>query len=374
MIVATPKEIKDHEYRVGMVPAGVQAFVGHGHAVLIEAGAGKGSGIEDADYRAAGAEIVPTAEEVWERADMVVKVKEPLPSEYGLIREGQILYTYLHLAPAADLTRALIDSRNISIAYETIQAEDGSLPLLTPMSEVAGRLSIQVGAHYLEKAQGGRGALLGGVPGTLAAKVVVLGGGVVGTNAAKVALGMGARVTVLDVSLPRLRYLDDIFRGTISVLASSEYVIRNEISDADVVVGGVLVAGARAPRLIRRDMLPNMQEGSVFVDVAVDQGGCAETTHATTHSDPVYVVDGVIHYCVANMPGAVARTSTFALANATLPYGLKIADMGVKAASLNDLALLKGLNVVDGCVVCPPVARELGYEAQDASTVLASLA
>lgn len=373
MIIGTPKEIKNHEYRVGLVPAGVHAFVSHGHTVLIESGAGKGSGLSDEDFAAAGAEIVQSAAQVWERADMIVKVKEPLPSEYALMRQGQILYTYLHLAPAPELTEALMDSGNISVAYETIQVNGGSLPLLTPMSEVAGRLATQVGAHYLEKAQGGRGVLLGGVPGTPPGKVVILGGGVVGTNAAKMALGLGARVTILDVSLPRLRYLDDIFHGAVEVLASSDYVVRRQIREADVLVGGVLIAGARAPHVLTRDMLPTMQEGSVFVDVAVDQGGCAETTHATSHSDPVYVVDGVIHYCVANMPGAVARTSTFALTNATLPYGLKLADMGAKEALLSDPALLKGLNVISGRVVCPPVARDLGHECYDATTLVESL-
>lgn len=373
MIIGTPTEIKNHEYRVGIVPAGVHAFTSHGHNVIIQAGAGKGSGIDDADYVAAGARIVPTAEDVYGEADMVIKVKEPLPPEYGLLRPGQVLYTYLHLAPDPQQTKALVDSGCTAIAYETIQLDDGSLPLLTPMSEVAGRLSIQMGAHFLEKAQGGRGVLLGGVPGTKPAKVVILGGGVVGTNAAKMALGLGARVTILDVSLPRLRYLDDIFHGTINVLASNEWVVRREIIDADVVVGGVLIAGARAPHVITRDMLSTMMEGSVIVDVAIDQGGCVETAHPTTHADPVYVVDGVIHYCVANMPGAVARTSTFALTNATLPYGLKLADLGPKRAMLSDRALLKGLNVIAGRVVCPPVAEALGYECYDAASLVEEL-
>ena len=373
MIIGTPKEIKNHEYRVGIVPAGVHAFTSHGHEVIIQAGAGKGSGIEDADFVAAGARIVPTAEDVYGQADMVMKVKDPLPAEYGLLRKGQVLYTCLHLAPDPGQTKALVDSGCTAVAYETIQLEDGSLPLLTPMSEVAGRLAVQVGAHWLEKAQGGRGQLLGGVPGTKPGKVVVLGGGVVGTNATKMALGLGARVTMLDVSLPRLRYLDDIFHGTVNVIASNEWVVRREITDADLVVGGVLIAGARAPHLITRDMLPTMMEGSVIVDVAIDQGGCVETAHPTTHADPTYVVDGVIHYCVANMPGAVARTSAFALTNATLPYGLKLADLGAKAALLADPALLKGLNVIAGRVVCPPVADALGYECYDAAALVAEL-
>lgn len=373
MIVGTPTEIKDHEYRVGIVPAGVRELVRHGHEVIVQAGAGKGSGIDDADYVGAGARIVPSAEDVYGVADMIIKVKEPLPPEYGLLRRGQVLYTFLHLAPDPKQTEALLTSECIAIAYETIQLDDGTLPLLTPMSEVAGRLSIQMGAHFLEKAQGGRGVLLGGVPGTKPAKVVILGGGVVGTNAAKMAVGLGARVTILDVDLPRLRYLDDIFHGAVNVVASNEYVIRAEIQDADLVVGGVLVAGARAPRLITRDMLPSMPEGSVIVDVAIDQGGCVETSHPTTHADPVFVVDGVIHYCVANMPGAVARTSTFALTNATLPYAVKLADQGVKAALLSDRALLKGLNVIFGHVVCPPVAESLGYECLDAVSLVEEL-
>jgi alanine dehydrogenase len=362
MKIGVPKEIKNHEYRVGMVPAGVHAFTSRGHEVLVQKDAGIGSGVDDEQFIEAGARIVGTAEDVYGEADMIVKVKEPLPDEYGLLREDQIIYTYLHLAPDPQQTEALVDSGCVAIAYETIQLPDGSLPLLTPMSEVAGRLSIQQGAHFLEKAQGGRGMLLGGVPGTKPAKVVILGGGVVGTNAAKMAIGLGARVTILDVSLPRLRYLDDIFHGMVTCLAASEYAVREEITDVDVVVGGVLLAGARAPHLITAEMLPTMPAGSVIVDVAIDQGGCVETAHPTTHSDPVYVVDGVIHYCVANMPGAVARTSTFALTNATLPYGLMLADMGYKEALLSDAALLKGLNVIHGKVVCDPVAEALNYE------------
>jgi alanine dehydrogenase len=370
MKVGVPKEVKNQEYRVGMVPAGVHTFVLHGHEVMIETGAGKGSGIEDAAYVAAGARIVPDSATVYAQADMVMKVKEPIASEYGLLRQGQILFTYLHLAPAAELTRALIDSGCVAVAYETVQLPDTSLPLLAPMSEVAGRLAIQAGAQWLERPNGGRGQLLGGVPGTHPAKVVISGGGVVGINAAKMAAGLSARVTILDTSLPRLRYLDDVFLGRVSTIAATEYAVREEITDADLVVGGVLVAGARAPHVITRDMLTTMMEGSVIVDVAVDQGGCVETTHPTTHDQPTYVVDRVIHYAVANMPGCVARTSTFALANATLPYGLKLADLGYKQALLTDDALRKGLNVIDGKVVCAPVADSLGYECFLAESML----
>ncbi len=361
MKLGVPKEIKNHEYRVGMVPAGVRALTTAGHAVFVQEGAGLGSGIMDAEYQAAGARLAPDMESVYTAADMIVKVKEPLPAEYALLREGQVLFTFLHLASAPELTQALLDRRVVGIAYETIQLADGSLPLLTPMSEVAGRLAVQVGAYCLEKAHGGRGQLLGGVPGARQGKVVILGGGVVGLNAAKMALGLGASVTILDIDLDRLRYLDDVFGGRATLLASSEYSIREEITDADLVVGGVLVPGARAPRLITRDMLPTMPEGSVIVDVAVDQGGCVETTHPTTHDEPTYAVDGVVHYCVANMPGAVARTSTFALTNATLPYVTQLARSGPTDALLRDPALLKGLNVIDGKVACVPVARDLGY-------------
>ena len=371
MKVGVPKEIKNREYRVGMVPAGVRALVGRGHAVVVERGAGLGSGISDDEYRAVGATVLPDAPAVFAESDMIVKVKEPQPSEYALMQEGQILYTYLHLAPAPELTRALLDRKVVGVAYETIQLADGSLPLLIPMSEVAGRLSVQVGAHCLETAMGGRGQLLGGVPGTKPGKVVILGGGIVGLNAAKMAVGLGAGVTILDLNLDRLRALDDIFGGRVCLVASSEHAIQEEISDADLVIGGVLVAGARAPRLITRDMLPDMPEGSVIVDVAVDQGGCVETTRATTHDDPTFVVDGVIHYCVANMPSAVARTSTFALSNATLPYALKLADHGYRQALLDDPALLKGLNVIDGKVVHAAVAHDLGYAFTEPEVALA---
>jgi alanine dehydrogenase len=362
MKIGVPREIKSQEYRVGMVPAGVHAFVSHGHEVLVEAGAGRGSGINDADFVAAGARVVPDSKTVYGQADMIIKVKEPVTPEYELLREGQILYAYLHLAPAPELTSVLMKSGCVAIAFETVQLPDGSLPLLAPMSEVAGRLAIQAGAQWLERPNGGRGQLLGGVPGAYSGKVVVIGGGVVGINAAKMAAGLGARVVIIDTSLPRLRYLDDVFGGRVNTLASTEYTVRAEITDADLVVGGVLVAGARAPHVVTRDMLSTMREGSVIVDVAVDQGGCVETTHATTHDDPTYVVDGVIHYCVANMPGCVARTSTYALANATLPYGLRLADLGYKQALQSDEAFMKGLNVIAGKVVCPPVAEALGYE------------
>ena len=361
MKIGVPTETKTREYRVGIVPAGVHALVGRGHTVYVQEGAGVGSGITDAEYAAVGATMLPDAAAVYEQSDIIMKVKEPMPAEYPLLREGQVLYTYLHLAPAPELTKALLDRKVVGIAYETIQLDDGSLPLLTPMSEVAGRLSVQVGAHCLETAQGGRGQLLGGVPGARPGKVVIVGGGVVGLNAAKIAVGMGARVTILDLNLERLRRLDDIFQGRLTAMASSEHVIREEISDADLVVGAVLVPGARAPRLITRDMLPGMLDGSVIVDVAVDQGGCVETTHATTHDDPTFVIDGVIHYCVANMPSAAARTATFALTNATLPYVVKLADSGYAKALRDDPALMKGLNVIDGQVVCVPVANDLGY-------------
>jgi len=370
MKIGVPKEIKNQEYRVGVVPAGVHAFVSHGHEVLIEAGAGRGSGIDDADFVAAGARIVPDPETVYGQADMIMKVKEPIAREYDLLREGQILYAYLHLAPAPELTAALVKSGCVAIAFETVQLPDGSLPLLAPMSEVAGRLAIQAGAQWLENPNGGRGQLLGGVPGAQAGKVVIIGGGVVGLNAAKMAAGLGARVLVMDTSLPRLRYLDDVFGGRVNTLASTEYTVAAEIRDADLVVGGILVAGARAPHVISRDMLRGMGEGSVIVDVAVDEGGCVETTRPTTHDNPTYVVDGVIHYCVANMPGCVARTSTYALANATLPYGLQLADLGYREALRSDEALMKGLNVIGGQVVCRPVAEALGYDYREAAAAL----
>ena len=348
MIVGLPKEIKDNEYRVGLTPAGVRALKDAGHEIVVEKNAGGGSGFEDSLYQRAGATIVESAEEVWTRADMIVKVKEPIAPEYPRMREGQMLFTYLHLAPDRELTKQLVERKVTGIAYETITDRHGTLPLLTPMSEVAGRMAIQVGAHYLEKMSGGRGILLGGVPGVPAARVVIIGGGVVGTNAAKIAVGMGAHVTIIDNNLDRLRELDDIFLSKISTLASSAYMIHDAISQADLIVGAVLVPGAAAPKLITKNMLKDVPNGAVIVDVAVDQGGCIETTHPTTHSNPTYYVEGVLHYCVANMPGAVPRTSTFALTNATLPYALKLANKGFHDAINSDPGLKEGVNTFAG--------------------------
>ena len=361
MIVGVPKEIKPQENRIGLIPSGVKALTSSGHQVLVQQGAGLGSGLPDEEYISVGAEIVPTAEEVYSRADMIWKVKEPLAAEYPLLREGQILYTYLHLAPDPAQTKALVDAGVVGIAYETVELPDGSLPLLVPMSEVAGRLSIQAGAHSLEKHQGGRGVLMGGVPGVEPARVMILGGGIVGLNAAKMALGMGADVTLLDISLDRMRWFDNIYQGRIKTLYSNPYNIERSLGECDLAVGAVLIPGAKAPHLITKDMLGLMKPGSAIVDVAVDQGGCVETTHATTHANPTYVVDGVVHYAVANMPGAVARTSTFALNNATIPYGLRIANKGWKAALSEDPCLAKGLNVLAGQVTNEPVAEALGY-------------
>ena len=357
MIVGLPKEIKDNEYRVGLTPAGVRALSDGGHQVIVERSAGEGSGFEDSLYQRAGADIIDSADDVWAQADMIVKVKEPIAPEYPRMREGQLLFTYLHLAPDKKLTEQLIQRKVTGIAYETITDRRGGLPLLTPMSEVAGRMAIQVGAHYLEKMAGGRGILLGGVPGVPAARVVIIGGGVVGTNAAKIAVGMGAHVTIIDNNLERLRELDDIFLSKISTLASSAYMIHDAISQADLIVGAVLVPGASAPRLVTRSMLKDVPNGSVIVDVAVDQGGCIETTHPTTHSDPTYYVEGVLHYCVANMPGAVPRTSTFALTNATLPYAVKLANMGFMDAIRSDSGLKAGVNTYAGHCTYEAVAQ-----------------
>ncbi|HYK22129.1 MAG TPA: alanine dehydrogenase [Pyrinomonadaceae bacterium] len=348
MIVGLPKEIKDNEYRVGLTPAGVRALTDAGHQILVETNAGAGSGFEDLLYERAGGTIVASAADVWARAEMIVKVKEPIAPEYPHMREGQLLFTYLHLAPDRELTSELLKRKVTGIAYETITDRRGTLPLLTPMSEVAGRMAIQVGAHYLEKMSGGRGILLGGVPGVPAARVVIIGGGVVGTNAAKVAVGMGAHVTIIDNNLDRLRELDDIFLSKISTLASSAYMIHDAISQADLIIGAVLVRGAAAPKLVTRTMLKDVPNGAVIVDVAVDQGGCIETTHPTTHSNPTYYVEGVLHYCVANMPGAVPRTSTFALTNATLPYALKLANKGFLQAITSDAGLKQGVNTYEG--------------------------
>lgn len=360
MIVGLPKEIKDNEYRVGLTPAGVRALTDGGHQVIVEKSAGGGSGFEDALYQQAGAEIIDSADDVWARAEMIVKVKEPIAPEYPRMREGQLLFTYLHLAPDTKLTQELLERKVTGIAYETITDRRGSLPLLTPMSEVAGRMAIQVGAHYLEKMAGGRGILLGGVPGVPAAKVVIIGGGVVGTNAAKIAVGMGAAVTIIDNNLDRLRELDDIFLTKVSTLASSAYMIHDAISTADLIVGAVLVPGAAAPKLVTKNMLKDVPNGAVIVDVAVDQGGCIETTHPTTHSNPTYYVEGVLHYCVANMPGAVPRTSTFALTNATLPYALKLANRGFFEAIRNDPGLKEGVNTYAGHCTYEAVAAAQG--------------
>ncbi len=357
MIVGLPKEIKDNEYRVGLTPAGVRALSDGGHKVIVERTAGDGSGFDDALYEKAGAEILNTADDVWAKAEMIVKVKEPIAPEYPRMREGQLLFTYLHLAPDKKLTEELLKRKVTGIAYETITDRKGSLPLLTPMSEVAGRMAIQVGAHYLEKMAGGRGILLGGVPGVPAARVVIIGGGVVGTNAAKIAVGMGANVTIIDNNLDRLRELDDIFLTKISTLASSAYMIHDAISTADLIVGAVLVPGASAPKLVTRNMLKDVPNGAVIVDVAVDQGGCIETTHPTTHSDPTYYVEGVLHYCVANMPGAVPRTSTFALTNATLPYAMKLANKGFFDAIRSDENLKAGVNTYAGHCTYEAVAQ-----------------
>ncbi len=362
MIVGLPKEIKDNEYRVGLTPAGVRALADAGHEVVVERSAGDGSGFEDVLYQKAGARILDSADKVWAEAEMVVKVKEPIEPEYPRMREGQLLFTYLHLAPDQKLTQELLRRKVTGIAYETITDRRGGLPLLTPMSEVAGRMAIQVGAHYLEKMSGGRGILLGGVPGVPAARVVIIGGGVVGTNAAKIAVGMGSHVTIIDNNLDRLRELDDIFLSKISTLASSAYMIHDAITQADLIVGAVLVPGASAPRLVTRAMLKDVPNGAVIVDVAVDQGGCIETTHPTTHSNPTYYVEGVLHYCVANMPGAVPRTSTFALTNATLPYALKLANKGFMPAIMSDAGLKAGVNTYAGHCTYEAVATSQGLQ------------
>ena len=362
MIVGVPKEIKNHEYRVAVVPSGVSSLAESGHKVLVQSSAGEGSGISDADYLAAGAEIRTAAEPVFAEAEMIVKVKEPLPQEYPLLRAGQVLFTYLHLAPAPELTRALLDRRVVGVAYETVQEEDGLLPLLTPMSEVAGKLSVQMGAHWLEKENGGSGVLLGGVPGTPPGKVAIVGGGVVGTNAAKIALGMGAEVTILDINLDRLRYLADMFGAKIKVIASNAHSIEQAVAEADLVIGALLVPGARAKKVISKSMIARMRRGSVIVDVAIDQGGCVEGAVPTTHENPVIDLDGVLLSCVANLPGAVARTSTFALTNATFPYVLRLADLGYKKALADDPALFKGLNVLKGRLVSQAVAEGVGMD------------
>ncbi len=357
MIIGVPKEIKEHEYRIAITPSGIEQLTKDGHKVLVEEDAGIGSGITNQEIRKAGAQILSSHEEVFARAKLIVKVKEPLREECDFLKERQILFTYLHLASNKTLTSLLMKSKVIAVAYETVETDDGKLPLLIPMSEVAGRLAIQEGAKYLEKSQGGEGILLGGVPGVAPAKVVILGGGVVGTNAAKMASGLGARVVILTRNLDRLRYLDDIMGANVITMKSNEYNIREAIKDADLVVGAVLVPGGRAPHLISRKMLKEMKPGSVIVDVAIDQGGCVETSRPTSPSEPTYEVDGIIHYCVTNMPGCVPRTSTYALTNATLPYILKLANRGYPQALLEDKALARGLNVVDGRITYEGVAR-----------------
>lgn len=374
MLVGVPKEIKNHEYRVGLTPAAVKEFVTHGHRVLVQNDAGTSIGFDNDQYVAAGAEIKDTAEEIFASADMIVKVKEPQPNECRMLREGQILYTFLHLAPDPIQTELLVASGATCIAYETVTDSRNGLPLLAPMSEVAGRMAVQAGAHYLEKAQGGSGTLLGGVPGVAPGKVLIIGGGVVGTNAAKMAIGLGADVTILDRSLTRLRELDDIFANQLKTVYSTIDAIDYYSSKADLVVGAVLIPGAAAPKLLTHDHIRAMKEGSVVVDVAIDQGGCFATSKATTHQDPVYIVDGVVHYCVANMPGGVARTSTMALNNATLPFGLALANKGVKQAMLDDAHLLNGLNVHKGKVTYKAVVEALGdklkLEYMDAKSAL----
>ncbi|PSM18012.1 MULTISPECIES: alanine dehydrogenase [Nitratireductor] len=371
MLVGCPTEIKNHEYRVGLTPGSVREYIAHGHDVLVQSGAGAGIGADDNAYKAAGARIAKTAEEIFAKADMVVKVKEPQPGEWVQLREGQILYTYLHLAPDPDQTEGLVKSGVTAIAYETVTDDRGGLPLLAPMSEVAGRLAIQAGATALQKANGGRGVLLGGVPGVLPGKVAIIGGGVVGLQAAKMAVGLGADVTIIDRSIPRLRQLDDIFNGRIHTRYSTVEALEEECFSADIVVGAVLIPGAAAPKLVTREMLSGMKKGAVLVDVAIDQGGCFETSHATTHAEPTYEVDGIIHYCVANMPGAVPVTSAHALNNATLHHGLQLADKGLRALA-DDTHLRNGLNVHRGKITNRAVAEALGYEMAEPKTVLAA--
>jgi alanine dehydrogenase len=370
MRIGVPKEIKTNENRIALVPAGAEALVTAGHSVMIERGGGEGSGFSDAMYTEVGATIGPDAATVWRDADMIMKVKEPIEVEWKHMRRGQVIFTYFHFAADERLTRAHMDSGAVCIAYETVELPSRELPLLTPMSEVAGRMAVQEGAKYLEKLYGGRGVLLGGVPGVVPAKVVILGGGVVGINSAKIAAGMGAKVVVLDISLERLRYLSDVMPANVQLIFSNRHNILEQIATADLVIGGVLIPGAKAPRLIRREDLKRMQPGSVIVDVAIDQGGCVETIKATTHENPTYVVDGVIHYGVANMPGGVPRTSTLALTNATFPYAKKLASKGWKQALKDSPELIKGLNIVEGKITYPGVAEAFGLEHTDASTFL----
>ena len=371
MLIGVPKEIKNNEFRVGLTPPSVHELVARGHKVIVQTGAGAGIGLTDEQYTAAGATIVPSAQEIFAQAEMVVKVKEPQPQECAMLRPGQILYTYLHLAPDPEQTAALVKSGAVCIAYETITGPGGGLPLLAPMSEVAGRMSIQAGASHLEKSKGGAGILLGGVPGVAAGHIVIIGAGVVGTNALQMAVGIGARVTVLDKNVDRLRQLDLVYGNRISTLYSNAHAIEEAVLSADLVIGGVLVPGAAAPKLVTRDMVSRMKTGSVVVDVAIDQGGCFETSHPTTHADPTFVVDGVVHYCVANMPGAVARTSTFALNNATIGHAVALANKGWRQAMRDDVHLKNGLNVCEGKVTYAAVAKDLGYDYVPADTLLA---
>ena len=370
MKIGVPKEIKTNENRVALVPAGAEALIGAGHSVLVQQGAGDGSGFTDTDYTTVGAKIAPDAAAVWADAEMIMKVKEPIAPEWPMMRKGQTIFTYFHFAADEKLTKAHIDSGATCIAYETVELPTRELPLLTPMSEVAGRMAVQEGAKYLEKLYGGRGVLLGGVPGVPPGKVVILGGGVVGINAAKMAAGLGAKVTVLDLSLERLRYLSDVMPANVTLIYSNRHNILEQISTADLVVGAVLIPGAVAPRLIRREDLKSMQPGSVIVDVAIDQGGCVETIKATTHENPTYVVDGVIHYGVANMPGGVPRTSTLALTNATFPYAMRLANLGWKKACTDSVPLRKGLNIIDGKVVYPAVAEAFGLPLDNVDSFL----
>ena len=370
MNIGLPREVKDNEFRVGLVPAGVHALSKDGHQVLIESNAGEGSGFSDEEFQAAGGTIVASADDLYSSSDLVVKVKEPTSQEFPRLRKDQILFSFLHLAPLPELTQLLLDKKLVAIAYETISDHQGGLPLLTPMSEVAGRMSVIVGSHYLQKTEGGRGVLLGGVPGVRPALVVILGGGTVGINAAKMAIGLGAQVCILDVDVDRLRHIDNLFFSQIETLISTPYNIAHSIQNADLVIGAVLIRGASAPKLITRKMVASMGAGSVIVDVAVDQGGCSETTRPTTHSDPTYLVDGVVHYCVSNMPGSMPRTSTFALTNATLPYVLNIGELGLTGAIKKNPYLKDGVNIYRGRVTCKPVAQSLKLPFQDLDELL----
>ena len=370
MLIGVPKEIKNHEYRIGLTPASVKELVNHGHKIIIENNGGAAIGFDNEQYEAAGAEVVQDAQAIFNRADMIIKVKEPQPIECAMLRPDQLLFTYLHLAPDPKQTQLLVDSKAVCIAYETVTDNNGTLPLLAPMSEVAGRMSIQAGAHHLEKAHGGSGILLGGVPGVAPGKVTIIGGGVVGTHAAHMAVGLGAVVTILDRSLKRLRELEELFKGRVRCVYSTTEALNEYCTDSDLVIGAVLIPGAEAPKLLTQQMIKKMRNGSVVVDVAIDQGGCFETSKATTHADPVYVVDGVVHYCVANMPGGVARTSTMALNNATLPFAIALANKGVKQALLDDTHLLNGLNVYKGNITYKGVSEALGYDYIDPQTIL----